>query len=148
MSSTMDMGSMTTSDRMDMSTMTMPSMSLSTSTGMSGMNGPLGPRGCMPPSMFRPGVNASSLPPETCINTATPLLQIQANASSGWLALNLVNAGSTSKLSVSLDSHTMYVYAADGLFVEMQEVKVCMLRSHEHMRETVHKIVRGSFQSQ
>ena len=148
MSSTMDMESMTTSNRMGMSTMTMPNMSMSTSTDMSGMNGPLGPRGCMPPSMFRPGFNASSLPRETCTNTATPLLQIQANASSGWLALNLVNAGSTSKLSVSLDSHTMYVYAADGMFVEMQEVKVRMLRFHDHIRDTVYKIVRRSFQSQ
>jgi FtsP/CotA-like multicopper oxidase with cupredoxin domain len=42
----------------------------------------------------------------------------------GWLALDLVNAGSTTKLSVSLDSHSMFVYAADGLYVEMQEVKV------------------------
>lgn len=42
----------------------------------------------------------------------------------GWLALNLVNAGAVSKLAVSLDSHSMFVYAADGLFTAMQEVKV------------------------
>lgn len=55
-----------------------------------------------------------------------PLLTIPANFTSGWLALNLVNAGSTTKLTVSLDSHTMYVYAADGLFVKMQEVEVSL----------------------
>jgi len=92
--------------------------------GMSSMNMSLGPRGCMPPTMFRPGFNASDLPPETCTETMAPLLTIPANFSSGWLALNLVNAGSTTKLTVSLDSHTMYVYAADGLFVKMQEVEV------------------------
>lgn len=42
----------------------------------------------------------------------------------GWLALNLVNAGSVSKLAVSLDSHSIFVYAGDGLFTALQEVKV------------------------
>lgn len=84
----------------------------------------LGPRGCMPPMMFKPGYNASSLPPETCTNTSSPLLNIPANHTNGWLALNLVNSGAVSKLRVSLDAHTMFVYAADGLYVEMQEVKV------------------------
>lgn len=84
----------------------------------------LGPRGCMPPMMFKPGYNASSLPPETCTNTSSPLLNIPANRTSGWLALNLVNSGAVRKLRVSLDAHTMFVYAADGLYVEMQEVKV------------------------
>lgn len=84
----------------------------------------LGPRGCSPPMMFKPGYNLSSLPPETCINTTSPLLTIPANYSQGWLALNLVNAGAVSKLSVSLDAHSFFVYAADGLFVELQKVKV------------------------
>jgi len=78
----------------------------------------------MPPTMFRPGFDSSDLPLETCTETAAPLLTIPANSASGWLALNLVNAGSTTKLTVSLDSHKMYVYAADGLFVKMQEVEV------------------------
>lgn len=76
--------------------------------------------------MFRPGFDSSDLPLETCTETAAPLLTIPANSASGWLALNLVNAGSTTKLTVSLDSHKMYVYAADGLFVKMQEVEVCI----------------------
>ena len=85
---------------------------------------PLSPRGCMPPMMFKPGFNVSSLPPETCENTTSPLLTIPADQSKGWLALNLVNSGAVSALSVSLDAHTMFVYAADGLFVELQEVNV------------------------
>ncbi|OQN95432.1 hypothetical protein B0A48_18489 [Cryoendolithus antarcticus] len=94
------------------------------SSAASSMDMSLGPRGCIQPTMFRPGFNASDLPPETCTETMAPLLTIAANFSSGWLALNLVNAGSTTKLTVSLDSHTMYVYAADGLFVKVQEVEV------------------------
>ncbi len=74
--------------------------------------------------MFRPGYNVSSLPPRTCSNTTSPLLTIVANHMQGWLALNLVNAGAVSKLAVSLDSHSIFVYAADGLFTAVQEVKV------------------------
>lgn len=84
----------------------------------------LSPRGCAPPMMFKPGYNISSLPPESCSNTTAPLYTIQANDTDGWLALNLVKAGSVSKLAVSLDGHSMYVYAADGLYVTLQELKV------------------------
>ncbi|TKA61508.1 hypothetical protein B0A49_10341 [Cryomyces minteri] len=74
--------------------------------------------------MFRPGFNASSLAPDNCVNTTSPLLTIDANYTQGCLALNLVNSGAVSQLAVSLDAHSMFVYAADGLFVELQEVKV------------------------
>ncbi|GJN69363.1 hypothetical protein PLICBS_003411 [Purpureocillium lilacinum] len=84
----------------------------------------LSPRGCMPPMMFNPGFDMSSLPPETCTNTSSTLLTIPANTTRGWLALNLVNAGSVSALRVSLDGHSMLVYAADGLYVQPQVVKV------------------------
>ncbi|EGX97253.1 Cupredoxin [Cordyceps militaris CM01] len=84
----------------------------------------LGPRGCMPPMMFKPGFNMSSLPPETCTNTSSPLLVVPANQTTGWLALNLVNSGAVSALRVSLDGHSMLVYAADGLYVALQRVKV------------------------
>ena len=89
--------------------------------------GALGPRGCMPPMMFKPGFNLSSLPPETCSNTSSPLLAVSANQTTGWLALNLVNSGAVNALSVSLNGHSMFVYAADGLYVKLQEVKVAML---------------------
>lgn len=74
--------------------------------------------------MFNPGYNASSLPPDTCTNTTSSLLNISANSNTGWLALNLVNSGAVSALRVSLDGHSMFVYAADGSFVQLQEVKV------------------------
>lgn len=84
----------------------------------------LTPRGCAPPMMFKPGYNRSDLPPETCTNTSSPLLNIAANNTRGWLALHLVNAGATSALGVSLDGHSMYVYGADGGFVELLETQV------------------------
>ncbi|KAM6511291.1 hypothetical protein FALCPG4_016292 [Fusarium falciforme] len=96
------------------------------STGMPDMPGldSLSPRGCMPPMMFNPGLNMSSLPPENCTNTTSPLLVIPADHSRGWLALNLVNSGAVSILRVSLDGHSMFVYAADGLYTKLQEVNV------------------------
>lgn len=97
------------------------------SPGMSGMDS-LGPRGCMPPMMFKPGFNMSSLPPETCTNTTSSLLSISADPSKGWLALNLVNSGAVSALRVSLDNHSMFVYAADGLYTRLQEVNVSTSR--------------------
>lgn len=77
--------------------------------------------------MFNPGFDMSSLPPETCTNTSSSLLTIPANTTRGWLALNLVNAGAVSALRVSLDGHSMLVYAADGLYVQPQVVKVCLV---------------------
>ncbi|RAR01519.1 Conidial pigment biosynthesis oxidase PcArbB [Stemphylium lycopersici] len=100
-----------------------PSETASQSPGESSVMPPMSmptaltPRGCSPPMMFKPGYNLSSLPPDTCSNTTSPLLTIPANSSSGWLALDLVNAGSVTRLSVSLDAHSMFVYAADGLYV-------------------------------
>lgn len=78
--------------------------------------------------MFKPGFNVSSLPPETCANTTSSLLIVSANHTQGWLALNLVNSGGVSKLAVSLDAHSMYIYAADGLYVTLQEVKVSYMQ--------------------
>ncbi|EXL89950.1 Cupredoxin [Fusarium oxysporum II5] len=107
-------------------TMSMDHSTSPASSGMPDMPGmdSLNPRGCMPPMMFKPGFNISSLPPETCTNTTSHLLVISTDQSRGWLALNLVNSGAVSALRVSLDGHSMFVYAADGLYTKLQEVNV------------------------
>lgn len=96
---------------------------------MSGMSDmfTLGPKGCSMPMMFKPGFNASSLPPETCSNTTSDVFMFEVDPSRGWAALHMVNAAAVSRMSVSLDGHSMIVYAADGLYVEPQEVKVRFL---------------------
>jgi hypothetical protein len=133
---TMDMETMSMMSSMSMSMPMssisgMPPMSSDSSmsgmSGMSGNMGPLDPRGCSPVMMFRPGYNMDSLPPSTCTNTTSDLLRIPANTTQGWLSLNFVNAASVAKMSVSLDGHSMYVYAADGLFVALQEVQVLQI---------------------
>ena len=83
----------------------------------------LSPRGCGQPMQFKAGYNASYLNPETCTNTSTPLEVIYTNGAE-WMAFHLVNAGVTAQLSFSFDHHDMWVYAADGLYVELQNVQV------------------------
>ena len=104
-------------------------------SSMKGM-GPLNSKGCTPPMMFKPGYNVSSLPARTCSNTTSSLLEIRANHTQGWLALNLVNVGAVSTLAVSLDAHSMFVYASDGLFTALQEVKVSSSWSRLHFSLT------------
>ncbi len=137
-------GMSTTEDSMHM-TSTSPMSSMAPMSSMGSMSsvgsmsstpeiGSLNARGCTPPMMFRPGYNVSSLPPATCTNTTSSWLIIPANCTQGWLALNLVNSGAVSKLAVSLDAHSMYVYAADGLYVTLQEVKVSCKPSNSRVR--------------
>lgn len=119
-------------------TMSMDHSTSPASSGMPDMPGmdSLNPRGCMPPMMFKPGFNISSLPPETCINTTSPLLVISTDQSRGWLALNLVNSGAVSALRVSLDGHSMFVYAADGLYTKLQEVNVSISWQYHNVLST------------
>ena len=89
----------------------------------------LSPRGCGQPMQFKAGYNASYLNPETCTNTSTPLEVIYTNGAE-WMAFHLVNAGVTAQLSFSFDHHDMWVYAADGLYVELQNVQVLSVMIH------------------
>ena len=114
---------------MSPSSTTMSSNAMASAGSSMPMTG-LSPRGCTPTMMFRQGLNSSSLPLDTCANSTSTLLNIPANTTEGWLALNLVNSGGVSMLRVSLDSHSMYVYMADGLYVDVQNVKVCGIQPY------------------
>jgi len=83
----------------------------------------LSPRGCSQPMMFKEGFDVSFLNPEMCANTSTPLETIYTGDAE-WIAFNIINAGATAQLSFSLDSHDMWVYAADSVYVEPQKVQV------------------------
>jgi FtsP/CotA-like multicopper oxidase with cupredoxin domain len=96
---------------------------MSNASNMSNMPA-LTPLGCTPPMMFKGGYDISDLPQETCTNTTSDPLKISANETRGWMALNLVNAGAVSALSVSLDGHSMVIYDADGRYVDLQETQV------------------------
>jgi len=108
----------------EMNTLSATSTDMAPAASMSSMPdmmSTLGPKGCSPPMMFKPGFDKSSLPPETCTNTTSEQLVLNADASQGWTAFHLVNAGAVSRLSVSLNGHSFIVYAADGLYVKPQK---------------------------
>ena len=49
----------------------------------------------------------------------TRTLTFTAEVSSSWIALYLVNARYISRLSISLDGHSMFLYTAHGLYITL-----------------------------
>ncbi|KAG9076770.1 hypothetical protein FRC06_009327, partial [Ceratobasidium sp. 370] len=43
------------------------------------------------------------------------------NENDGWVAFNLLNSGALWDMRISIDSHTLYVYAADGDYVRIKK---------------------------
>ncbi|KAK5016792.1 hypothetical protein LTR39_001895 [Cryomyces antarcticus] len=93
-SSMMPVSAISMASMISSSAMSIMSVMSDTSSSMA----PLSPRGCTPPTMFRPGFNASSMAPKDCVNTTSPVLTIKSDYTQGWLALNLVNSGAVSQL--------------------------------------------------
>ncbi|KAG8738252.1 hypothetical protein FRC12_016826 [Ceratobasidium sp. 428] len=55
-----------------------------------------------------------------CVNSATPFKVFTVKQSDGWVAFNLLNSGALWDLRVSIDSHKMYFFAADGQYTQVQ----------------------------
>ncbi|QRV77388.1 Multicopper oxidase [Ceratobasidium sp. AG-Ba] len=88
---------------------------------------PMTKKGCMYPNntlMFPyPDSKPSTVDPNmwfNCNNTKTPLKVFTVKQSDGWTAFNLVNSGALWDLRVSIDSHKMYFFAADGEYTNIQ----------------------------
>ncbi|KAK4700301.1 hypothetical protein P7C70_g5947, partial [Phenoliferia sp. Uapishka_3] len=58
-----------------------------------------------------------------CTNTTTPLEVVDVDPAFGWASINLVNGGANYETIVSIDEHPMWVYAADGSYIEPVEVE-------------------------
>ncbi|KAH7320477.1 laccase [Rhizoctonia solani] len=56
-----------------------------------------------------------------CTNTTTNLQHWVVNKSDTWVAFNLINSGALWDLRVSIDSHTLYIYAVDGSYVNIKQ---------------------------
>ncbi|TAQ87647.1 hypothetical protein B7494_g4011 [Chlorociboria aeruginascens] len=89
----------------------------------------LSDKGCLPLDLALAQTNTphdlAALPENywnNCTATDAPLEVIQANPSSGWISLNFVSSASTDELTASIDGHRMWVYAADGLYIQPQLV--------------------------
>ncbi|KAL8280520.1 hypothetical protein RQP46_007168 [Phenoliferia psychrophenolica] len=66
--------------------------------------------------------NVSSAAWYDCKNTSTSLEVINVDVADGWASLHIVNSGANWETVVSIDEHTMWVYAADGSYIEPVEV--------------------------
>ncbi|QRV81877.1 Multicopper oxidase [Ceratobasidium sp. AG-Ba] len=88
---------------------------------------PMTEKGCMYPNntlMFPyPDSKPSTVSPDmwyNCANSSTPLKVFTVKQSDGWVAFNLLNSGALWDLRVSIDSHKMYFFAADGEYTNIQ----------------------------
>ncbi|KAF8748333.1 multicopper oxidase family [Rhizoctonia solani] len=88
---------------------------------------PLTKKGCMQPSsklMYPyPGSKPDIVEPAMwteCTNSNTTFEVFSAKQSDGWVAFNLLNSGALWDLRVSIDSHKLYFFAADGHYTKIQ----------------------------
>ncbi|CAE6369082.1 unnamed protein product, partial [Rhizoctonia solani] len=88
---------------------------------------PLTSKGCLQPSnkiMFPyPESRPEMVEPSmwyNCTNSNTTFEVFTAKKSDGWVAFNLLNSGALWDLRVSIDSHKMYFFAADGHYTKIQ----------------------------
>ncbi|CAE7122153.1 unnamed protein product [Rhizoctonia solani] len=88
---------------------------------------PLTKKGCMQPDnklMFpypdsKPNLVSPKMWTE-CTNSDTGFEVFSVKQSDGWVAFNLLNSGALWDLRVSIDSHKMYFFAADGHYTKVQ----------------------------
>ncbi|CAE6431489.1 unnamed protein product, partial [Rhizoctonia solani] len=88
---------------------------------------PLTKKGCMHPDnklMFpysdsKPDLVSPAMWTE-CTNSDTSFEVFSVKQSDGWVAFNLLNSGALWDLRVSIDSHKMYFFAADGHYTKVQ----------------------------
>ncbi|KEP48723.1 multicopper oxidase [Rhizoctonia solani 123E] len=88
---------------------------------------PLTKKGCLQPSnkiMFPyPESRPDTVEPAMwydCTNSNTTFEVFTVKKSDGWVAFNLLNSGALWDLRVSIDSHKMYFFAADGHYTKIQ----------------------------
>ncbi|CAE6439036.1 unnamed protein product [Rhizoctonia solani] len=88
---------------------------------------PLTKKGCMQPNnklMYpypdsKPDLVSPAMWTE-CTNSDTSFEVFSVKQSDGWVAFNLLNSGALWDLRVSIDSHKMYFFAADGHYTKVQ----------------------------
>ncbi|KAG8707063.1 hypothetical protein FRC08_000723 [Ceratobasidium sp. 394] len=88
---------------------------------------PITNKGCMYPNNTKMFPYSDSKPNTVdpkmwynCTNSSTPFQVYTVKQSDGWVAFNLLNSGALWDLRVSIDSHKMYFFAADGEYTQIQ----------------------------
>lgn len=88
----------------------------------------LSAKGCVPPipALEGPFSNDPSALPASAYNVCTAtsgqVEVISVDASAGWASINLISSAGVDTLEVSIDNHTMHVYATDGAYIQPQAV--------------------------
>lgn len=59
-----------------------------------------------------------------CMSTDSSLYSFGPSTNTSWYAINLINSAASQQFSFSIDSHDLWVYSADGLYVVPQQVQV------------------------
>ncbi|KDQ18293.1 hypothetical protein BOTBODRAFT_143361 [Botryobasidium botryosum FD-172 SS1] len=89
----------------------------------------LTPKGCIDPhatALGYPDARPNAVNPDffyNCQNTTSPISVISVDPETNWASLAIANIGSWSFI-VSIDSHKLYVYSADGQYHHPQAVDV------------------------
>ena len=71
-------------------------------------------------------VNASAIPPglqSHCVPSNGSTEVIEVDAADGWVSLNFVMAATFMSITFSVDEHEMWLYEADGQFIEPQRIE-------------------------
>ena len=79
---------------------------------------------------FLPYIKESAFPPHYlsgCLPASQPNATIQVDPADGWASLNFVMASMNKMIIVSVDEHDMWIYEADGQFIEPQKVQALTL---------------------
>lgn len=90
-------------------------------------------KGCVPPLPALEGRfpnKPSALPAsayDVCTATSGEVEVVSVDASAGWASINMVSAAGVDTLEVSIDNHTMYVYATDGAYIVPQPVNAVVI---------------------
>ncbi|KAG9003734.1 hypothetical protein FRB90_011134, partial [Tulasnella sp. 427] len=87
-----------------------------------------------------PGAKPDLIPKDiffTCKNTTSPIEVIPVDASKKWVSLAFVNIGTLWDVRVSIDSHKMWIYAADGQYHQPQLVDVVNIPPGERYQALV-----------
>lgn len=90
-------------------------------------------KGCVPPLPPLQGrfpSHPSALPAsafDVCTATSGEVEIVSVDASAGWASINMVSAAGVDTLEVSIDNHTMYVYATDGAYIVPQPVNAVVV---------------------
>lgn len=109
---------------------------------------------CLPPLPSIEGTfghNLSAAPPgfyQGCTPSQGPTETFHVNSEKGYVSWDLINAGGVSVVAFSVDEHPMWVYAADGRYIQPMKVDALTITNGQRYSVFVkldHSAVTGGY---